>query len=168
MIRNTYYIFIKRDGFFDRLIKAIYFNLKFMPNTFKKIYYGFLISKKISFSMLNDITLDYRLLIDTDTKFPHPIGIVIGAGVKVGNNCKIYQHVTIGTKDGYPPYPIIGDNVVVYAGASVIGDVKIGNNVIIGANSLVLSDIPDGVVIAGCPAKIIRKNNMDNCAKVFD
>ena len=53
--------------------------------------------------------------------------------------------------------PIIGDNVSIGSGAVVVGAIKIGNNVKIGANSYVDKDIPNNVVVAGCPAKIIKR-----------
>lgn len=73
---------------------------------------------------------------------------------KNGKNCKIFQQVTIGYNGD--EQPIIGDNVVVCCGAKIIGGVKVGNNVIIGANAVVCKDIPDNVVVAGVPAKIIK------------
>lgn len=103
-------------------------------------------------------------LLAKKTIFPHPVGIVISKHVKIGKSCIIYQNVTLGRLD-YPyekeisekDYPHIGDNVIIYAGACVIGDVKIGNNAVIGANAVVLKDVPDGAVAVGVPAKIIRQ-----------
>lgn len=78
----------------------------------------------------------------------------------MGENCEVFQNVTIGSnrkeKDGRF-MPIIGDNVSIGAGAVVVGAITIGNNVKIGANSYVDKDIPDNVVVAGAPAKIIKK-----------
>ena len=54
-------------------------------------------------------------------------------------------------------FPTIGDNVTIYAGACVIGGIKIGNNVVIGANAVVTKDIPDNSVVVGNPAKTIKK-----------
>ena len=91
--------------------------------------------------------------------FPHCIGIIIGHEVVIGNNCEIFQNVTIGSnrKEKAGRYmPIIGDNVSIGSGAVVVGPIKIGNNVIIGANSYVDKDVPSNVVVAGCPAKLIR------------
>lgn len=94
--------------------------------------------------------------------FPHPGGIVIGENVSLGENCVIYQHVTIGGKSRIgttsAQYPVIGDNVTIYAGAKVIGAVKIGDNAIIGANSVVTTDIEANCVYAGVPAKRISKS----------
>lgn len=70
----------------------------------------------------------------------------------------IGQGVTIGGKSGWYEVPVIGDNVEINAGARVLGPVRIGNNVIIGANSVVVKDVPDNCVVAGIPARIIRKD----------
>lgn len=84
------------------------------------------------------------------------LGIVISSKVVIGDNCRIYQHVTLGSgKDGYPT---IGNNVIIYTGATVCGKIHIGNNVIIGANSFVNRSFPDNVVIAGVPARIVKDN----------
>lgn len=99
-------------------------------------------------------------------KFFHYGSIVIAGNSKIGKNASIHQDVTIGRvfagkKAGVP---IIGDNVVIFAGAKVVGNVHIGNNVVIGANAVVLNDVPDNAVVAGIPAKII---SMDS-TKCFD
>ena len=86
--------------------------------------------------------------------FPHPVGIVIGFGVKVGNDCVIYQNVTLGQNKG--KYPQIGNNVVIFAGAKIIGNIKIGDNVIVGTNSVVIHDIPSNCIGAGNPAVIVK------------
>ena len=86
--------------------------------------------------------------------FPHPHNIVIGKKVIIGNNCTIYHDVTFG--QNRDKYPQIGDNVIVYAGAKVIGDIHIGNNAIIGTNAVVTSSVPENAIVAGIPAKIIK------------
>lgn len=91
---------------------------------------------------------------------PHSLGIVIGHEVVIGENCEIFQNVTIGSnrKERNGRYmPIIGDNVSIGSGAIVVGAIHIGNNVVIGANSYVDKDIPDNMVVVGSPAKVIRK-----------
>ena len=105
---------------------------------------------------------DTKKLKDLNTRFPHPIGIVIAERATLGKNCVIYQNVTIGAKSfelakEKEHYPTIGDNVIIYAGACVVGGITIGNNVIIGANAVVTKDIPDNSVVVGNPAKIIKK-----------
>lgn len=80
-------------------------------------------------------------------KFPHPIGIVIGDGVRMGDRIRIYQNVTIGLIENSAhaqptDYPRIEDDVCVYAGAVIAGGVTIGNRSVIGANAVITCDIP--------------------------
>lgn len=84
----------------------------------------------------------------------HGFSSVIAAE-KLGDNCRIFQQVTIGYNGD--KRPIIGDNVIVCCGAKIIGGVTIGNNVTIGANAVVCKDTPNNCVIAGVPAKVIKK-----------
>lgn len=85
--------------------------------------------------------------------FHHGCGIVIHHKTVIGKNCKIFQNVTIGQKwsptDKIDGVPVVGDNVMIGAGAIVIGKIIIGNNVTIGANAVVTKDIPDGQVVVG-------------------
>lgn len=84
------------------------------------------------------------------------IGVVIHRRSIIGENVKIYQNVTIGSRNNVGP-PIIGDKVLIGSGACILGNIRIGNNVQIGANAVVLYDVPDNSVVAGVPAKIIRQ-----------
>ncbi|MCH5342470.1 MAG: serine acetyltransferase [Acetatifactor sp.] len=86
---------------------------------------------------------------------PHPMGIVIGHGVKIGKRCVIYHQATLGQSKSC--FPSIGDDVVIFAGAKIVGDVKVGDNVVIGANAVVTRDIPSNSVVAGNPAAVIKK-----------
>ena len=90
----------------------------------------------------------------------HGLGTVIGSNVKIGDNCTIYHNVTIGTRYDTDKYkPQIGNNVIIYSGAKIIGNIKIGNNVVIGTNAVVTKDIPCNEVWVGIPAKRININN---------
>ena len=84
------------------------------------------------------------------------MGICLDYRVVIGNNVRIYQHVTIGIRWDEKVAPIIGDNVRIGAGAKVLGSIRIGNNARVGANAVVLIDVPDGATAVGVPAKIIR------------
>lgn len=88
--------------------------------------------------------------IKSKVTFPHPIGIVIGAGVEIGNNVTIYQNVTLGRKyKNKWEYPIIEDNVTIYCNTTIIGKVKIGKNAIIGCNSTILRDVQANEIVSG-------------------
>ncbi|MCI8962085.1 MAG: serine O-acetyltransferase [Clostridia bacterium] len=79
----------------------------------------------------------------------HGMGIVIGETTTIGNDCIMYHNATLGGtgKDKYKRHPDIGNNVMIGAGAKVLGPIKIGNNVKIGANSTVLKNIPDDATV---------------------
>lgn len=82
---------------------------------------------------------------------------------KIGENCSIYQQVTIGRgkSNGTRNIPVIGDNVDIYAGAKIIGGITIGNNVKIGAGAVVTKDVPDNCTVVGNPARIIPKHTVE-------
>lgn len=84
---------------------------------------------------------------------PHPNGIVIHPRVEIGSNCMIFQQVTLGATDG-GEVPKLGGNVLVGAGAKVLGAISVSDNVQIGANAVVLSSVSDGETVVGIPAKV--------------
>ncbi|WP_051394498.1 serine O-acetyltransferase [Leptolyngbya sp. Heron Island J] len=86
----------------------------------------------------------------------HPIGIVIGDGVVIEDDVAIWQNCTLGShgKDNTSQsYPYVESGVRIYAGAVVVGGVRIGKNSVIGANSVVLSDVPENSLAVGVPYK---------------
>jgi serine O-acetyltransferase len=85
----------------------------------------------------------------------HAFSTTIGAE-SIGRNCWINQQVTIGYRDDTQA-PIIGDDVTIYAGAKVLGPIRIGHRVTIGANAVVVKSVPDDCVVAGVPAQIVRR-----------
>jgi len=89
----------------------------------------------------------------------HGMGVVIGETSVVGRNVTIFQGVTLGGtgKERGKRHPTIGDNVVIGAGAKVLGNIKIGNNVQIGANAVVVRDVPDSSTVVGVPGRIARR-----------
>ena len=94
-------------------------------------------------------------------RFFHHGCIVVAQTSRVGCNASIHQGVTIGrvfngSKAGVPT---IGDNVVIFAGAKIIGNIAIGDNAVIGANAVVTSDIPAFAVACGIPAKVVSQNS---------
>lgn len=89
----------------------------------------------------------------------HGMQVVIGETTVIGNNVLVYQGVTlggVGTGKG-KRHPTIGNNVVIGAGAKVLGNVKVGDNVRIGANSVVIKDVPADTTVVGVPARAVRE-----------
>ena len=90
----------------------------------------------------------------------HPVGIVVGAGVRVGADATILQNVTLGERHGDGSggghdCPVVGDRVVLGAGCVLIGGIVVGDDVSIGANAVVTSDVPSGSTAVGVPAKVL-------------
>jgi serine O-acetyltransferase len=92
----------------------------------------------------------------------HGSGVVIGETAEIGNNCLIYQGVTLGGtgKERGKRHPTLGNNVMVGAGARVLGPFRVGDNVKIAANAVVLEPIPDNCTAVGVPAKIVKRNGV--------
>ena len=90
----------------------------------------------------------------------HPFSTILNAK-SIGVNFRCRQNTTLGNKSDDKPdeIPVIGDNVVLGANVVIIGNIKIGNNVIVGAGSVVVKDVPDNVIVAGNPARIIKYIN---------
>ena len=93
-----------------------------------------------------------RLVID------HGTGIVIGETAELGDDCLLYQGVTLGGtgKDKGKRHPTLGNNVMVSAGAKVLGPFKVGDNSRIASNAVVLSEIPSDATAVGVPARVVR------------
>ncbi|MBQ7876681.1 MAG: serine O-acetyltransferase [Clostridia bacterium] len=99
-------------------------------------------------------TIGRGLLID------HGSGVVIGETAIVGDNCTIYQGVTLGGtgKEQGKRHPTIGNNVLIGAGAKVLGSFKVGDNSVIAANSVVLHEVPENCTCVGAPARVKKIN----------
>jgi len=90
----------------------------------------------------------------------HGMGVVIGETSELGNNVTIYQGVTLGGtgKEKGKRHPTIGDNVVIGAGAKVLGPIEIGSGARIGAGSVVLNSVPPGATVVGVPGRVVFHN----------
>jgi serine O-acetyltransferase len=106
--------------------------------------------------------------IPNSTKFFHKgLGVVIGPHVRLGENVSIYQNVTIGgserhyldPKNDSDISPVIEDNVIIFTGAAIFGNITIGHDSIIGAGSIVIDDVPPYSLVVGVPGKVIKKLN---------
>jgi serine O-acetyltransferase len=92
----------------------------------------------------------------------HGMGVVIGETTVIGDNCTIYQNVTLGGtgKDTGKRHPTLGNNVLVGSGAKVLGPFKVGDNARIAAGAVVLSEVPANATAVGVPARIVKLNGI--------
>jgi serine O-acetyltransferase len=88
----------------------------------------------------------------------HGMGVVVGETSEIGDNVTLYQGVTLGGtgKEQGKRHPTIGNNVVISAGAKVLGSIIIGNGVIIGAGAVVVRSVPDNCTVVGVPGRIVK------------
>ena len=101
-------------------------------------------------------TIGKNFLID------HGAGVVIGETTEIGDNCTLYQGVTLGGtgKDMGKRHPTVGNNVMIGAGAKVLGPIKIGDNTKIAAGSVVLHEIPANSTAVGTPARVVKQDGI--------
>ena len=92
----------------------------------------------------------------------HGHGVIIGETAEIGENVTIYQGVTLGGtgKEHGKRHPTIGNNVMISAGAKVLGSFSIGDNTKIGAGSVVLKEIPPNSTVVGVPGRVVKRNNV--------
>ncbi len=94
----------------------------------------------------------------------HGMGVVIGETAVIGNNCLLYQGVTLGGtgKDRGKRHPTLGCNVTVGAGAKILGNINIGNNARVGAGAVVVKDVPANSTVVGIPSRNLIRINLHN------
>ncbi len=152
-LHSNFELFFNYPGvwaiFFYRISHSLYKRgLRFLPR---------LISAIGQFLTTVDIhpgaTLGRRVFID------HATGVVIGETAIVGNDVLIYQQVTLGgvSLSQGKRHPTIEDNVIIGAGAKVLGNITIGKDSKIGANSVVIKDVPAGCTAVGVPARVAKR-----------
>jgi serine O-acetyltransferase len=100
-------------------------------------------------------TLGRRFFID------HGMAVVIGETAEIGEDCTIYHSVTLGgtSWNKGKRHPTLGNNVVIGAGAKVLGPLTIGDNARIGSNAVVVKDVPNDATVVGIPGRIVNVNN---------
>lgn len=113
--------------------------------------------KSIIFILFNSI-VPYTAKIGKGSRFAYAgMSCVIHSRAIIGDRVLIGQNSTIGRSLDPEDFPSIGNDVYISAGARIIGNIHVGNNVIIGANAVVNKDVEDNCIVAGVPAKTIRK-----------
>jgi serine O-acetyltransferase len=107
--------------------------------------------------------LGRRLVID------HGMGVVIGETAEIGDDCYIYHQVTLGVArtSGGKRHPTIGNNVIIGAGAKVLGPITVGDNARVGSNSVVLESVPPDTTVVGMPARPVDRK-LPRSAPHFD
>ena len=91
----------------------------------------------------------------------HGLGVVVGETAEIGDNCVLYQGVTLGgvSLNREKRHPNLGGHVVVGAGAKILGPLRIGHGARIGANSVVVRDVPAGATVVGIPAREVQRRD---------
>ena len=113
-------------------------------NTYLAYYYCYKIEKKYG------CIISPRAKVGQNLRLPHPMGVIIGVGVEIGDNVTIYQNTTLGRKhENVETCPKVGNNVTIYCNSTVVGDVMIGDNATIGCNSVVLRSVAENEVCSG-------------------
>jgi serine O-acetyltransferase len=103
-----------------------------------------------------------RATIGRGLSLPHPQGVIIGRHAVLGEDCTLYDHVTVGVRewpvvgDELEAYPTLGDRVKLYSGCKVLGPISLGDDAIVGANAVVLSSVPAASVAVGLPARVVK------------
>lgn len=95
----------------------------------------------------------------------HGMGVVIGETAEIGNNCTIYQNVTLGGtgKDHGKRHPTLGDDVMIGSGAKVLGPFRVGDGARVASGAVVLDEVPDNATAVGVPARIVKINGIKTC-----
>jgi len=122
----------------------------------KILGFPFRIFYKFFIQWLLGIDIPDTTSIGKNLKIYHGHGLVVSNLAIIGNNVILRQNTTIGNAKPYGGSPVIGNNVEIGANCVVIGEIKIGNNSIIAAGSVVVKDVPENVIVAGNPAKVIK------------
>ena len=137
--------------FYFRIASFFYKKLKLK---FIGLLIMYLVRKKTGIEIHPNASIGKRLFID------HGMGVVIGESAIIGDDCTIYQGVTLGTTGNikkFKRHPTIGNNVIIGAHALILGDIYIGDNSIVGAGTVVLNCVKQNSVVVGIKGKIIKE-----------
>ena len=152
--KNWFYILLFYPGvkaiIYYRIARFFYkIKLKFIAH-----FIMYIVRVKFSIDIHPGCKIGKRLFID------HGMGVVIGETAEIGDDYTFYQNVTLGGpgKDKGKRHPTIGSNVMIGAGAKVLGNITIGDNCKVGANTVVLSSIPNDTTVVGYKGMVVQKH----------
>lgn len=118
----------------------------------------------LPWQLFKQIDIPAKTQIGEGICFHHPQNIMVAPTSSIGANCTLYHEVTVG-RGPTPGVPHIGDNVIIYAGAKILGGIKIGDNVEIGANTVVTRDVPSNSVVSAPSARAIPRETVQRIGK---
>ena len=147
-----------------------FYRLCFMISTHNKLVLilgsPILVVYRIFVEWVLGCEIPFRTKIGKSLRLYHGQSLTINNKAIIGSHCTLRQSTTIGNKELTPELwsdcPVLGNNVDVGSNVVIIGPIKIGDNVKIGAGSVVTKDVESNVIVAGNPAKIIKKLNVDS------
>ena len=143
-----------------RLIRSIRFYQKYQNKPLLKWLKYFGVVRYRFWSVVSGADIPLNCKLGGGLLMPHPNGIVIHTNAEIGQNCLIFQQVTIGSNG--KGVPKIGGHVDIGAGARVLGDIQIKNNVRVGANAIVTKDVKEHTTVIGFNKICISVHNKDN------
>lgn len=151
-LHSTFELFFNYPGlwalFFHRFAHSLYkMGLRFLPRFISAIG-----------QFLTTVDIHPAAQVGRRVFIDHGVGVVVGETAIVGDDVVIYQQVTLGgvSLDKGKRHPTIGNNVVIGAGAKVLGNINIGDEAKIGANSVVIKNVPAGATAVGIPARVLQ------------
>ena len=169
-LEQDYIRYSKKSGNFAHYFYTMFSNHGFRAIVFYRLGRCFFKGRRYHLSRLMEMFIYHTCYCDISCaaeigpglRIAHPVGLVIGEGTHIGSHCDVRQNVTFGGSfnkqdESGRTQPWLENNISVGAGAVIIGPVKIGSNSIIGANSVVISDVPNNVIVAGSPARVIKE-----------
>lgn len=165
--RDDVAIVMERDPAPKSRAEALFFSQGLHAIRFHKVahrFYGqgrFKTARAINYvsRILTGADIHPGAKVGKDFFIDHATGVVIGETAEIGDNVSIYQGVTLGgvSTEKKKRHPTIGNNVVIGAGATILGPITIGDNVRVGAGSVVIKSVPPNCTVVGVPAKIVQR-----------
>lgn len=165
-LRNLGQVVVKKDPATKTLVEAVLFSPGIKAQAYHRVAHYFyqnqhwFLARFFSYRgrKITGIEIHPGATIGKDLFIDHGMGLVIGETTVIGDNVTLYHGVTLGGVEGVEKtkrHPTIEDNVMIGAGAKILGNITVGENSKIGANAVVLKDVPKNATAVGVPARII-------------